>query len=346
VFVLTSTRQQYYEQAAKFLLQEGGEHGACRHPGIICELLWLWQFPSQKSVQFLQKTLVTQAGACLQCAVALHSARRAALGAAEATDSGSASGRNALRDAIQAWDVARLTQSFEEAAAFSPKDGASPENRGSQCLQGALCPHVEFMLQPGLLLLNSDDGQRLNAAFSCSLSSLVLGDLSISGAQQLPGLYLLCVHSSAAIRNWARGQVRALDAIEHPAPFEELHEVFDVLVGHCERLTMIRNGCEQAAPCLYVGDGKQCISATCGSVRALCHAVPGAGLLARLCLLLLSDNVATSLGESGEESPRDCAGATHCSGASGRGSSKCRSFGQRRCLGSRRQGCSRDGRVQ
>ena len=59
VFVPSSTRQQYYEQAAKFLLQEGSEHWSCHLPGIICELLWLWQFPAQKSVQFLQKTLAS-----------------------------------------------------------------------------------------------------------------------------------------------------------------------------------------------------------------------------------------------------------------------------------------------
>ena len=243
-----STRQQYYEQAAKFLLQEGGEHWSCGHPGIVRELLWLWLFPAQKTVQFLQKTLAAQAAKCLRCAVALHSARGAALGAAGASDGGSAGGQDALRDAIRAWDVARLTKSFEACAALLPNDGASPDHSDSR-LQDALCPHVEFMLQPGLLLLDNGDGQRLNASFACSLSALVRGDLSISGAQQLPGLYLLCVHSSAVIRNWARGQVLAMGAIEHSLSgshsFQELHEVFDVLVDHCERLTMMRNGYEQ-----------------------------------------------------------------------------------------------------
>ena len=242
-----STRQQYYEQAAKFLLQEGGKHWACRHPSIVRELLWLWLFPSQSSVQFLQKTLATQVSECLQCAVALHTQRSAALDSASTPDLSSASAsdqgrQNALRDAVRVWDSARLTANFEE---FGANKAHNAQDDYSRRLQGTLCSHVEFLLQPQLLLLDHDAGKRLNAAFSLSLSALVQGDFCISGAHQLPGLYLLCVHSSSAIRGWARAQVRSRATLEHPAHFAELHQVFDMLVHHIERLTMIRNGCDE-----------------------------------------------------------------------------------------------------
>lgn len=241
--VVCSTRQQYYEQAAQYLLQEGGKHWACRHHTIVCELLWLWLYSSQQSVQFLQTTLAAQVSECLQCAVALNTARVAVLDCAIAPAPAHTPSGTALRDAIRRWDAVRLSSIFEKFGGEpEPRNGPDDYNRR---LQGTLCSHVQVLLQPKLLLLDDDDGKRLNASFSASLAALAQGDLRISGTQPLPGLYLLCVHSNSGIRSWARTQVLSMATLEHPALFLELHEVFDVLVHHCERLTMIRNGCDE-----------------------------------------------------------------------------------------------------
>ena len=226
------SRQQYYEQAAAYLLRDGAGHWACRHAGIVRELLWLWQFSGQSSVQFLQNSLKDQVAGCLQCAISLQGARQSALEAGACTPG--------LRDAIRAWDVARLTAKFEQFREGETTQGHEDRRRS---LQATLCSHVDFLLQPSLLLLDDTAGERLNAAFSASLATMVQGDLCISAPQQLPGLYLLCVHAHGAIRSWARVQVRASVKLEQTSEFQVLHEAFDLLVQHCERLTLIRNGC-------------------------------------------------------------------------------------------------------
>jgi hypothetical protein len=309
-----STRQQYYELSAKFLLQEGGKHWSCRHPGIVRELLWLWLYPSQKSVQFLQNTLAAQVSDCLQCAVALNTARMSAIDStcepAPAEQSSSGSGGysaqpNALKDFIRKWDTSRLTQAFENVSGHE-KCGEDSNRR----LQGALCSHVEILLQPQLLLHDDRDGKRLNDAFAASMTALIQGDLRISSAQQLPGLYLLCVHSSSEIRSWARTQVLSRTALlEHGALFLELHEVLDILVNHSERLTMIRNGCDDndeqegllPLPIALSNDEREVWTGLTIVIRhfAPCivrdHLLPRYGGLVPLALMSITENSAAAL---------------------------------------------------
>jgi len=297
----SSTCQQYYEQAAKFLLAEGDAHWACRYPGIVRELLWLWRFREQRSVQFLQTTLAAQVSQCINCAVALRTARVAALDAACAADAsvfnaaGSTADSAALRDAVRAWDVARLTAAFEQA-------GKTDNKHGAKAMQGALSSHVEVLLQPQLLLLDDEDGRRFNHTFSASLAALVRGDFAISGPLRLPGLYLLCVHSNSDIQSWARVQVRSLGTLEHPAHFEELLEVFDELVRHCERLTMIRTGCytdaevEEQLPRALSDDEREVWTGLSAAIAQLApwivrdQLLPRYGSLLPLAYMLLVEN--------------------------------------------------------
>ena len=120
------SRQQYYEQAAAYLLRDGAGHWACRHAGIVRELLWLWQFSGQSSVQFLQSSIAEQVAGCLQCAISLQGARQSALEAGACTPS--------LRDAIRAWDVARLTAKFEQFREGETTQGHEDRRRSVQAV--------------------------------------------------------------------------------------------------------------------------------------------------------------------------------------------------------------------
>ena len=74
-------KQRFFEKAAGFLIAEGGEHWSCHHPYVVQEVLWLWQFSHQASVQFLRNSLAKQASQCSACATAVHRCRAAAVSA-------------------------------------------------------------------------------------------------------------------------------------------------------------------------------------------------------------------------------------------------------------------------
>lgn len=72
-------KQRFFEKASGFLIAEGGAHWACQHPYVVQEILWLWQFSQQASVQFLRNSLAKQAAQCSACAAAVHRCRAAAV---------------------------------------------------------------------------------------------------------------------------------------------------------------------------------------------------------------------------------------------------------------------------
>jgi hypothetical protein len=195
-------RQRFFEKAAGFLVAEAGEHWACLHPHVVQELLWLWQFSQQPSVQFLRSSLARQAAQCSACAAALHRCRTVAVSNCAQVGQ---EGPSPVERALDEWDIERLTAQLEHGTGSVERGAGAPASDGG-ALREVLCAYLAVLLRPAVLADTA-----LESLFVRGVAALMAQGVSlrVGGEQPLPGLFLLAAHRHDAVRGWARGQLAA-----------------------------------------------------------------------------------------------------------------------------------------
>ena len=139
------------------------------------ELLWLWKFAGQPTVNFLQSKIKVQASTCLNCAFRLHQVRTAAIQDDEQSEfdnlglANKADTRKRLATCLDEWDCERFSAILRPASSEKVLAGKS--------LDQVLCTLIEILLRPQVLICDKNLWEGFNRVMRCLITRNEVGEI-------------------------------------------------------------------------------------------------------------------------------------------------------------------------